>query len=130
MYGSGDGPNLAIAPVQLGSMGETACAQTTEPIADAQPLEAEGWTFALDGVKLTVNGTWQGEQEPTGDFSLVLQSEDQARYYPMTRYANQGDAGVSVALSGWVSRQLPAGRYQILVVLDGVAYDTGRSIEA
>lgn len=130
MYGSGDGPNLAIAPVQLGSMGETACTQTTEPIADAQPLEAEGWTFALDAVKLTVNGTYQAEQEPTGEFSLVLQSDSEARCYPMTQYANQGDAGVSVALSGWVSRQLPEGSYKILVVLDGVAYDTGRTLEA
>ncbi len=126
MYREGGYPDPTVAPLRVGRLGETPCDEITAPLTDAQTID-EGWTFALDDVKLSVKGTFRTDkaEEEVGECCLVLQSETEARHYNLTRFATQGESGLSVALEGWVSAALPQGRYQALVVLDGVAYDSG-----
>ena len=106
-------------------------------MAEAQPLE-EGWSFALDDMKLTVKGTFHTDkaEDELGECCLILQNENEALHYALTRMATQGESGLSVAAMPAtisppaVSAALPQGRYQVLVELDGVVYDSGYYFEA
>ena len=129
-----DGANLdpAAAPVRLGGLGETPCVRTLEPVSDAPALTDEGWSFTLDGMKLAAKGAFRSEKsaDALGEFGLILQNGEEARLYSLTQYPTEGESGVTVALEGWVSQTLPGGRWQVLVMLDGDVYDTGRYIDA
>lgn len=131
MYREGGYPDPTAAPIRVGSCTETPSTGTSEPVAEAQPLE-EGWSFALDDMKLTVKGTFHTDkaEDEIGECCLILQNENEALHYALTRMATQGESGLSVALDGWVSAALPQGRYQVLVELDGVVYDSGYYFEA
>lgn len=131
LYVEGAYPDPNAAPVRLGKLGLMPCARTSEPLTDVLPMPEEGWSFTLDDVKLSVKGTFRSEKtaDALGECSLILQSEQEARYYPLTQFPTENENGVSVAVEGWVSTHLPEGTYEILVMVDGMAHTSGYCFE-
>ncbi|MCD8014140.1 MAG: aryl-sulfate sulfotransferase [Lachnospiraceae bacterium] len=125
--------DVTLAPVLLGNLGETATAEPETEISfeSAQTLP-DGWSFSLDAVKLTVNGTFTTEtsSDDLPDGHLILKSEGETLAYSLTQTATENDDGTSVAVKGWVS---PVGLedavWEIYLLLDGVTYQSGYSVE-
>lgn len=131
-YSEGANLDVAAEPEVLGNLGQTPTVQAEVSLEDAQPLEASGWEFTLDTVKLSLTGSYktQTAADALGEGYLVLKNDEEAKAYELTQHGTDGEGETSVTVSGWVSPVgLEGNTYEIYLVLDGVAYQTGYSME-
>lgn len=122
--------DVNAVPALMGDAGETPCAKVEAPIEGTAALDSDKWSFERDALKMSVSGAYQAEKASDAveaDY-LILQSESEARYYAVTQYKADNDAGCAVSVSGWVSTTLPEGTYSVLVTMDGQVYDTGKTL--
>lgn len=72
-------------------------------------------------------------EESTADlqaFAVVFESKSSEQYpYDLHYYTSNAEGGTLVTLDGWISTTgLPAGNYGVYLLIDGVSYDTGYSL--
>lgn len=134
LYSEGLGIDVNAECKVLGDLGQTPVADTEVLFDDAQTLDMTGWTFTQDSVKLAFNGTYTTETkaEELKDGFLVLKNGDDVKAYSITQNgtANEDGTVTNVAANGWVAPVgLEGSVYEIYLVLDGVTYQTGYSVE-
>ena len=132
LYGEDCAQNIEALPEYLGGLGVTEPERTEPAETPVRTLEAQEWSFVLDAVKLTVNGTYSSAKkadEIAADY-LVLSDGKESRYYPVTQYKTESEDGnaASVSVSGWLSRGALEGSCSIWMMLDGVLYDSGYTV--
>ncbi|MCC8045081.1 MAG: aryl-sulfate sulfotransferase [Clostridiales bacterium] len=133
VYTEGATLDVTQTGVLLGSLGEKA---TVEPEADISLEDAEtlpdGWTFSRDATKVTLSGsfTTKTSADDLADGYLVLKSADETKVYTLTQSTTESDGTTTVAVKGWVSPDgLEGSTWEIFLMLDGVTYASGYSVD-
>ncbi|MDO5391528.1 MAG: aryl-sulfate sulfotransferase [Eubacteriales bacterium] len=126
--------NLTISDTAsvVGSLGETKSEKVEASLESAEKMDTEGWTFLMDELKFAVNGTYQTQTKANElkEGYLVLSNEDKTKVYALNQSGTDSEDGTSVSASGWCSVDGLAGEvFEVYLVLDGVAYDTGKQAE-
>ncbi len=130
---SGNGSlDLTVSPKLLGTLGETLQTDTEVSLENAKPLAFDGFTFTLDPLKLSLKGLYETNSpvDALHPGYLVLKGNTDCRVYTLTQNAAAGEELTNVSVSGWTSLVgLPENSYEIYLVLDETAYDTGYRME-
>lgn len=131
-YTQGAGLDVTQTGEVLGNLGQTAEADVQISFEGVKSLEGEGWNFTLDDTKMSLSGTYktQTSADALGEGYLVLKDGETVKAYSLTQNATDGEEETSVSVTGWVSNVgLEGSTYDIYLVLDGVTYQTGYSME-
>ena len=118
--------DITAKPEVLGSLGETPYETQEMDLSSAEALP-EGWTIKLDDLKVSVEGNYQTESkaDEPADGTLVLSNDTETRGYALTQTSTEGDNGVNVKVSGWVSTDsLDGEEWEIYIQADGKLYNT------
>ena len=118
--------DITAKPEVLGSLGETPYETQEIDLSSAEALP-EGWTIKLDDLKVSVEGNYQTESkaDEPADGTLVLSNDTETRGYALTQTSTEGDNGVNVKVSGWVSTDsLDGEEWEIYIQADGKLYNT------
>ena len=118
--------DITAKPEVLGSLGETPYETQEIDLSSAEALP-EGWTIKLDDLKVSVEGNYQTESkaDEPADGTLVLSNGTETRGYALTQTSTEGDNGVNVKVSGWVSTDsLDGEEWGIYIQADGKLYNT------
>lgn len=116
--------DITTKPEVLGSLGETPYETQDIDLTTAEELP-EGWTIKLDDLKVSVEGNYQTESkaDEIADGTLVLSNDTETRGYALTQTSTEGDNGVNVKISGWVSTDsLDGQEWEIYIQADGKLY--------
>ncbi len=119
--------DAAAVPEVYGSLGETAYEEADTDVSGAVALP-DGWSFILDGSKISVNGSYQTEAaaDQLVPGKMILVSGDSKRAYNLTQTAAAGDNGTNVTVKGWTAVDgLEGQEWDIYLELDGVLYNSG-----
>ena len=118
--------DITAKPEVLGSLGETPYETQEIDLSSAEALP-EGWTIKLDDLKVSVEGNYQTESkaDEPADGTLVFSNGTETRGYALTQTSTEGDNGVNVKVSGWVSTDsLDGEEWEIYIQADGKLYNT------
>lgn len=133
VYTEGAALDVTQTGVLLGSLGEKSTVEPEEEISfentEALP---DGWTFSRDATKATLSGSFITETAAAdlADGYLVLKNDDETKVYSLTQTTTESDGTTTVAVKGWVSPDgLEGSTWEIYLVLDGVTYESGYSVE-
>lgn len=129
-------PDIRVPAVLKGSPGETAQAQPENQdeilaaLETAQILPEEGWTFNRDQVRITFNGTYQTETQAAEitQAYLILKNGEEVRFYRAASNAVTKEDVTSASVNGWVCAEGLPDSGQVLLWLDGQAWDTGYTL--
>lgn len=126
--------NLLISDtaVVVGSLGETQSQKVEASLESAEKMDTEGWTFAMDELKFSVNGTYQTQTKSSElkEGYLILSNEDKTKVYALNQSGTDSEEKTSVSTTGWCSVDGLAGEvFEVYLMLDGVTYDTGKKAE-
>lgn len=131
-YTEGAGLDVEAEGEVLGNLGQTPTTDAEISLEGAQALDGSEWEFALDSIKMSFSGSYktQTAADNLKESYLVLKNDDEIKVYDLTQHGTDGEGETTVTVSGWVSPVgLEGNTYDIYLVLDGVAYQTGYSME-
>ena len=115
--------DLSVPGTVLGNVGITTPAQAEVEVENASELGTE-WSFSLDEVKLSVNGSYstQADAAELAPAYLVLKSAEETKVYDLTQFGAAAEEGTNVTVSGWVSPVgLEGTLWDLYVVVEGTA---------